>query len=144
MGHSRSQRSLRPSAVFSAVRRSYAPPRMAKRSSARRSRAKRRPCRSRTFGLLWIETSSVRADRKIAQPKIGKAPFFPQFEQRPIECQSHRIVAAPHRDSDALTKIPAFGEWPTDKSAAAVRIAAIQPERKRNPVAEQEIDVRAP
>src|SRR6266446_2097696 len=79
------------------------------------------------------------ADREIPEPQIGEAALLPQPEQRPIEGKPQRIVAALDRDADTLAEIAALGERPADKDAAVRRIRAVEPERKHDAIAEQEV-----
>src|ERR1700744_4723779 len=44
------------------------------------------------------------ANGEIAQPKIGIAALLPLPEQCPIQRLAQQIVAAPHRDADALAE----------------------------------------
>src|ERR1700704_812496 len=85
-----------------------------------------------------------RADGKIAQPQIGVAAFFPKPEQRPVQRLPQQVVAFPHRDSNALAEIPAFDERSAAEGAALARIGAVDPERQRDGIAENEIDLAAP
>src|SRR5947209_13890201 len=85
-----------------------------------------------------------RADGKIAQPQIGVAAFFPQPEQRPVQRLPQQVVAFAHRDPDALAKIPAFDERSAAEGAAFGRIGAVDPERERDRVAKDKIDLAAP
>src|SRR5258707_13505081 len=85
-----------------------------------------------------------RADGKIAQPQIGVAAFFPEPEQRPVQRLPQQVVALAHRDPDALAEIPAFDERAAAEGAALARIGAVDPERQRDGVAENEIDFAAP
>src|ERR1043165_5240005 len=80
-----------------------------------------------------------RADREITQPQIGETALFPNPEQRPIERKPQRVVAALDRDADALAEIAALGERTADEHAAVRRVGPVEPERKRNTVAEQKI-----
>src|ERR1700742_5321527 len=86
-------------------------------------------------------TSSERADRKIMQPQIGVAAFFPDPEQRPVQRLSQQVVALAHGDADALAEIAAFDEWAAGKGATIAGIGAVDPECQRNAVAEDEIDL---
>src|SRR6185312_5851753 len=88
--------------------------------------------------------ASERADRKIAQPQIGELAVLPQAEQRPVERLAQHVVAAPYRDADALAEEPALQERSAAKHATAGRIRAIEPERQRDAVTEQQVDFAAP
>src|SRR5262249_6000326 len=59
------------------------------------------------------------------------------------ESLPQQIVAAPHRYSDALTKKPTFQIGPAPEYAAVGRVGPIEPEGKRNPVAEQKVHLAA-
>ena len=85
-----------------------------------------------------------RADGEIAQPQIGVAAFFPEPEQRPVQRLPQQVVAFAHRNSNSLAKIPAFDERAAAERAAFARIGAVDPERQRDGVAENEIDLAAP
>src|SRR5580658_4873352 len=85
-----------------------------------------------------------RAHRKIAQPQIGVAAFFPDPEQRPVQRLPQQIVALAHGNADALAEIAALHERAAREGAAVARIGAVDPERQRYPVAENEIDLAAP
>src|SRR4029077_6927450 len=85
-----------------------------------------------------------RTDRKIAQPQIGVAALFPKPEQRPVQRLPQQVVALAHRNPDALAEIAALDEGPARKGATLGRIGAVDPERQRNRVAENEIDLAAP
>src|SRR3984957_1052940 len=84
-----------------------------------------------------------RAHRKIAQPQIGVAAFFPDPEQRPVQCLPQQVVALAHRDADALAEKAALDERPARERTAIRGIGAVDPERQRNAVAEDEIDLAA-
>src|ERR1043165_1090312 len=86
---------------------------------------------------------SKRIDREIPQPEVGEAPLLPQPEERPVERQSQRVVAALDRDADALAEITAFGERAACEFAASTRVAAVEPERKPEAIAEQQIHLAA-
>src|SRR5947209_16710531 len=85
-----------------------------------------------------------RADGKIAQPQIGVAALFPQPEQRPVQRLPQQVVALAHRDPNALAEIPALDKRAAAEGAALLRIGAVDPERQRDCVAEDEIDLAAP
>src|SRR5882757_1894310 len=87
---------------------------------------------------------SERADRKIAQPQIGVAAFFPDPEQRPVQRLPQQVVALAHGDANALAEIAALDERPTREGAAIAGIGAVDPERQRDRVAKDEIDLAAP
>src|SRR6476620_10625693 len=59
------------------------------------------------------EAASERADRKIPQPQIREAAFFPDPEQRPVQRRPQQIVALADGDADAFAEIAAL-----DKGAA--------------------------
>src|SRR6201987_3930308 len=84
-----------------------------------------------------------RAHRKIAQPQIGVAAFFPDPEQRPVQRLAQEIVALAHRDADALAEIAALDERPAGEGAAFTRIRAVDPEGERDGVAEDQVDLAA-
>src|SRR5687767_5136685 len=88
-----------------------------------------------------MATNSKRADREIPEPQIGEAALLPQPEQRPVEGEPKRVVAALDRDPDALAEIAALGDRTADENAAASRIRPVKPESKRNAVTEQQIDL---
>src|SRR5438034_6203202 len=96
-----------------------------------------------TTGLA-LRSFLKRADGKIAQPQIGVAAFFPDPEQRPVQRLPQQIVAFANRDADALAEIAALDEWPAGERAAIGRIGAVDPERQRDRVAEDEIDLAPP
>src|SRR5216117_3952994 len=76
-----------------------------------------------------------RADRKIPQPQVGEAAFFPNPEQRPVQRRSQQIVALADGDADALAEIAALDKGPARERAAVARIGAVDPERQRARVA---------
>src|SRR5467141_3857035 len=84
-----------------------------------------------------------RADREIAQPQVGEAALVPDPEQRPIEREPHRLVAFLHGDADTLAEVAAVEIGAAPEGAAVLGIGAVEPERERNAVAEQEIDIAA-
>src|ERR1700683_3185017 len=84
---------------------------------------------------------SERADREIAQPQIGEAPLLPHPEHRPVQRQPDRIVALLDRDAYALAEIAAVHVGAAPEGATIARIGAVEPERQRHRVAEQEVDV---
>src|SRR5271155_3271501 len=94
-----------------------------------------------SFGTMLV---SKRTDREIAQPEIGEAALLPQLEQRPVQGEPQQIVAALDRDADAFAKKTAFQKRPAAKGAAAAGVRAIEPERERDAVVEQQIDLLAP
>src|SRR5579871_3809827 len=49
-----------------------------------------------------------RADRKIAQPQIGVAAFFPETKQRPVQGLPQQVVALAYRNADAFAEVTAF------------------------------------
>src|ERR1700759_4663812 len=85
-----------------------------------------------------------RADGEIAQPQIGVAAFFPEPEQRPVQRLPQQVVAFAHRDSNSLAEIPALDERAAAEGAALARIGAVDPERQRDRIAKDEIDLAAP
>ena len=85
-----------------------------------------------------------RAHRKIAQPQVGLAAFFPNPKQRPVQRLAQEVVAFAHGDPDALAEKAAFDERPAGEGAAIRGIRAVDPERQRDGVAENEIDLAAP
>src|ERR1700690_3510736 len=85
-----------------------------------------------------------RAHRKIAQPQIGVAAFFPKPEQRPVQRLPQQVVALAHGDADAFAEIAALDKRPAGEGAAIAGIGAVDPERQRDRVAENEIDLAAP
>src|SRR5262245_1358829 len=89
------------------------------------------------------DAASERADRKITQPQIGEQAAFPQAEQAPVQSETQGLVAAPDRDADAFAEVTALRERAALEHAACSRIGAVEPEGKRDAVAEQEIDVAA-
>src|ERR1700730_4525903 len=102
---------------------------------ARRKRAFAPPTRS---GIL------ERAHREIPQPQIGVAAFFPDPEQRPIQRLPQQIVALAHGDADALAEKTALDERPPRERAAVAGVGAVDPERQRDRIAKNEIDLAAP
>src|SRR3984893_11562298 len=85
--------------------------------------------------------SLKRADGKIAQPQIGVAAFFPEPEQRPVQRLPQQVVALAHGDADALAEIGALDKRPAAERAAFAGIRAVDPERKRDRIAENEVDL---
>src|SRR5262249_38838360 len=85
-----------------------------------------------------------RTDREIAQPQIGKKAPLPDPEQRPIERQAYVFIAFLDNNSDASAEGAAGGVGPAAKGTAILGIGAVEPERERDRIAEQEIDVAAP
>src|ERR1700741_4821012 len=88
-------------------------------------------------------TNSERADREIMQPQIGVAAFFPDPEQRPVQRLPQQIVALAHADADALAEITALDERTAGERAAIAGVGAVDPERQRDRVAKNEIDLAA-
>src|SRR5258708_40314810 len=99
---------------------------------ARSKRAFAHPTRS---GIL------ERAHRKIMQPQIGVAAFFPDPEQRPVQGLPQQGVALAHRDADALAEISALDERTAGERAATTGISAVDREGQRDRIVEDEIDV---
>src|ERR1700752_355707 len=89
-------------------------------------------------------TALKRADGKIPQPQIGEAAFFPYPEQRPIQRLPQQIVALADGDADAFAEIAALDERAAREGAAFPRIGTVAPERQRDRVAEDEIDLAPP
>src|ERR1700732_3748696 len=85
-----------------------------------------------------------RTDRKIAQPQVGIAALFPKPEQRPVQRLPQQVVALAHRDADAFAEVAAFDKRSAREHAAVTRIRAVDPERERDRIAEDEIDLAAP
>src|SRR5437588_13088520 len=100
--------------------------------------------RVRCFASPRNDGWSERADRKIAQPQIGEAAFFPDPEQRPVQRLPQQVVALADSDGDAFAEIPALDERPAGERAALAGIGAVDPERQRDRVAEDEIDLAPP
>src|SRR3954465_7848667 len=84
-----------------------------------------------------------RADREIAQPQVGEAAFFPNPEQRPVQRLAQQVVALAHADADALAKKTALDEGAAGEGAAFAAIRAVDPERQRNGVTEDQVDLAA-
>src|SRR6202167_360262 len=100
-----------------------------------------RPELTRAAGAIPLRRySSERADREIAQPKVGEASLFPELKQRPVQALPQEIVAAFDRNADALAEEPALQKRPAAESTAARRIGAVEPEGKRDAVVEQKVD----
>src|SRR2546429_5863407 len=89
-------------------------------------------------------TPSKRTDGKIPQPQIRKAAFFPDPEQRPVQRRPQQIIALADGDADALAEIAALDKGPARERAAFGGIGAVDPERQRDRVAEDEIDLAPP
>src|ERR1700722_998478 len=85
-----------------------------------------------------------RTDRKIVQPQVGVAALFPEPEQRPVQRLPQQIIALAHGNSYAFTEIAALNKRPARERAAIAGVRAIDPERERDRVAENEIDLAAP
>src|SRR5579863_7064375 len=85
-----------------------------------------------------------RTDRKIAQPQVRVAAFFPQSKQRPVHSLPQQIIALAHGDPDALAEIAAFDKGTAGECAAFAGIGAVDPECQRDRVAENEVDFAAP
>src|SRR2546423_2622752 len=88
-------------------------------------------------------TASKRTHRKIAQPQVGVAAFFPEPEQRPVQRLPQQIIAFADGDADALAEIAALDERPARECAAFARVRSADPERQRDRVAKNEIDLAA-
>src|SRR6202790_4851470 len=82
-----------------------------------------------------------RADVKVAQPQIRVAAFFPKPEQRPVQRLPQQIVALADGDADALAEIAALDKRSARERAALGGIGTVDPERQRDRVAEDEIDL---
>src|SRR3981189_2331880 len=89
-------------------------------------------------------TSSKRTDREIAQPQVGEAALLPDPEQRPIQRQPDHLIALSDCDADAFAEIAVVGVGTAAKGAAIFGIRAIEPERERDRVTKQEIDLASP
>src|SRR5437764_14328801 len=85
-----------------------------------------------------------RTDRKIAQQQIGVAALYPEPKQRTVERLPQQVVALAHGDADALAEIAAFDKRAAGECAAFAGIGAVDPERQRDRVAKNEIDLAAP
>src|SRR6202012_2842766 len=90
-------------------------------------------------GRLYLE----RADREIMQPQIGVAAFFPDPEPRPVQGLPQQVVALADGDADAFAEIAALDERPAGERAAIAGVGAVDPERQRDRIAENEIDLAA-
>src|SRR4051812_7917288 len=111
------------------------------------SEAKQSIGRRRKYGLLRFARNDEklkRADGKIAQPQIGVAAFFPESEQRPVQRLPQQIVALADGDADAFAEITALDKGPAREGAAFGRVGAVDPERQRDGIAEDEIDLAPP
>src|ERR1700760_2595187 len=84
---------------------------------------------------------SERAHREIVQPKVGVTAFFPDPEQRPVQRLAQEVVALAHGNPDALAEKAALDERAAREGAAIGRVRAVDPERQRDRVAEDEIDL---
>src|SRR4029079_16563678 len=84
-----------------------------------------------------------RTHREIAQPQIGVAAFFPDPEQRPVQRLPQQVVALANGDADPLAEIAALDERPAGEGAALGGVGAVDPERQRDAVAEDEVDLAA-
>src|SRR6202011_2597548 len=104
-----------------------------------RSRAQLRTRRGRPIYHPFLK----RAHRKIAQPQIGVAAFFPDPEQRPVQRLPQQVVALAHGDADALAEKAALDERAAGEGAAIGRVGAVDPECQRDAVAEDEVDLAA-
>src|ERR1700738_4674215 len=82
--------------------------------------------------------------RKIAQPQIGVAAFFPEPEQRPVQRLPQQIVALAHGDADALAEIATLDKRAAAERAAFAGVGAVDPERERDRIAENEVDLATP
>src|SRR3954462_6975301 len=96
-------------------------------------------------GLLAMTAEQAakleRAHREIPQPQICVAALFPDAEHRPVQGLAQHVVALAHGDADALAEEPAFDEGAAGEGAAIAGIGAVDPERERDGVAEDEIDL---
>src|ERR1700738_809971 len=82
-----------------------------------------------------------RAHRKIPQPQIRVAAFFPDAEQGPVQGLAQHVVALAHGDADAFAEEAALDEGAAGEGAAIAGIGAVDPERQRDGIAEDEIDL---
>src|SRR6201997_3712724 len=87
------------------------------------------------------DPNSKRADRKITQPQIRKAALLPIPKQGPVQSLPQQIIAAFDDDAHAFAKIAAFEVGTAAEYAAAGGIGTVEPERQRDAVAEQQIDI---
>src|SRR5579864_4046532 len=94
--------------------------------------------------MRGFDTTLERTDREIAQPEIGVAALFPKPEQRPVQGLPQQIIALAHGNPDSLAEIAAFDEGTAGERAALSRITAVDPEPKRDRIAENEIDLATP
>src|SRR3954463_1133755 len=85
------------------------------------------------------EAVSERTDRKIAQPQIREAAFFPDPEQRPVQRRPQQIVALADGDADTFAEKAALDKGPAGEGAAFAGIGTVDPERQRDRVAEDEV-----
>src|SRR5260370_22115713 len=84
-----------------------------------------------------------RTDRKIPQPQIGVAAFFPDAEQRPVQRLPQQVVALAHADADALAEIAALDKRPAREPAAFAGIGAVDPQSHRDRDTDNEADLAA-
>src|SRR5689334_14091461 len=90
-----------------------------------------------------LAMTSERAHREIAQPQLGGAAFFPDPEQRPVQRLPEQVVALAHGNPDAFAEIAALDERAAGEGAALGGVGAVDPERQRDAVAEDEVDLAA-
>src|SRR6478735_2009973 len=64
------------------------------------------------------EAASERTDRKIAQPQIREAAFFPDPEQRPVQRRPQQIVALADADADTFSEKAALDKGPAGEGTA--------------------------
>src|SRR4051812_39683751 len=82
-----------------------------------------------------------RAHREIPQPQIGVAALLPDAEHRPVQGLAQHVVALAYGDANALAEETALDEGAAGEGAAIAGIRAVDPERERDGVAEDEIDL---
>src|SRR5579871_1819565 len=92
-------------------------------------------------GLPVDAAPSKRADREIAQPKVAEAAQLPDPEQCPVQGEPDRVIALLDSNADPFAEIAAVEIGAAPEGAAISRISAVEPERQRHRVTEQEIDV---
>src|SRR5207247_2565048 len=129
--------------IASEAKQSIGPPGkygLLRRGVYHRARRRRDPLAPRNDGRKSLK----RTDRKIAEPQIGVAAFFPDTKQRPVQRLPQQVVALAHGDADALAEIAALDKRPAREGAAFAGIGAADPERQRDRIAENEIDLAAP
>src|SRR5262245_38873436 len=110
---------------------------MARHSTARPAGVKKLRFQSQTSSLRRADTRNAtpvrqmcrleRRDREITQPQFSEPAFFPQPEQRPIECLPQQIIAASNRYTDAFAKKATLKIRTPSKHAAICGIRTIEP-----------------